>query len=62
MGSPQTSRLASPPVLAQQLASDSFKAGLVEYLKDRRRRVAADREEFLEAGGDRPGEADVLDG
>lgn len=38
------------PVLALQLASDSFKAGLIEYLEDRRRRVAGDRAKFLEAG------------
>ena len=49
-GIPANITFSVTPVLAQQLASDSFKAGLVEYLKDRRRRVAADREEFLEAG------------
>jgi len=38
------------PVLAQQLASDAFKRGFVEYLKDRVRRVGEDRAAFLADG------------
>jgi 1,4-alpha-glucan branching enzyme len=38
------------PVLAQQLASDAFKRGFAEYLKDRVRRVGEDRAAFLADG------------
>jgi 1,4-alpha-glucan branching enzyme len=49
-GIPANVTLSVTPVLAEQLASESFKSGLVEYLGDRRRRVADDRAEFLARG------------
>ncbi len=49
-GVPAGVTLSITPVLGQQLASDAFKRGFVDYLKDRLHRVGEDRAAFL-AGG-----------
>ena len=49
-GIPANVTVSITPVLAQQLASDAFKRGFVEYLKDRVRRVGEDRAAFLADG------------
>ena len=49
-GIPANVTVSITPVLAQQLASDAFKRGFAEYLKDRVRRVGEDRAAFLADG------------
>jgi 1,4-alpha-glucan branching enzyme len=49
-GIPANVTVSITPVLGQQLASDAFKRGFVDYLEDRVRRVGDDRTAFLAEG------------